>query len=79
MENKNCKLNLSFVTVDHVARLLTGLKNSRSVAVDGVDNYGVKLADPLIEKPLHHIIVTAQQQPQPQQQNNNNCSWVETK
>ena len=56
MENKRCRLNLQHITVSKVRKLLSGLSNSRSTAVDELDNYSVKIAAPCIAKPLHHII-----------------------
>ena len=56
MKNKKAKMNLKFVTVDKVKKLLSGLSNSRSVSIDGLDNFSVKVASPYIAKPLHHII-----------------------
>ena len=56
MENKNCKLSLKHVTVDKVNKLLKSLKNSKSTAIDELDNFCVKVAADIIDKPLHHII-----------------------
>lgn len=56
MQNKRCRLSLSHVTVSKVVKLLSSLSNSRSTAVDELDNYSVKIAAPVIAGPLHHII-----------------------
>ena len=56
MQNKRCRLSLSHVTVSKVLKLLSSLSNSRSTAVDELDNYSVKIAAPVIAGPLHHII-----------------------
>ena len=56
MLNKRCKLSLSFVPVIKVEKLLKGLSNSRSTAIDGLDNYSVKISAPVIAVPLHHLI-----------------------
>ena len=56
MQNKNCKLSLSHVSVEKVKKLISSLSNSRSTATDEMDNYAVKVAGPAIAKPLHHII-----------------------
>ena len=56
MRNKQCKLSLKHVTVLKVNKLLKKLKNSRSTSIDELDNYCVKLAADIIDKPLHHII-----------------------
>ena len=37
MKNKKAKMNLKFVTVDKVKKLLSGLSNSQSVSIDGLD------------------------------------------
>ena len=56
MNGKNCKLSLKFVNVDKVRKLLSNLKNTKSCAVDELDNFCVKLSAHIIAKPLHHII-----------------------
>ena len=56
MENKNCSLSLKHVTVVKVNKLLKGLKNSKSTAIDELDNFCVKIAADIIDRPLHHII-----------------------
>ena len=56
MKDKNCKLSLQYVTVNKVKKLLKKLKNSKCAAVDGLDNYTLKLAADVVAKPLHHII-----------------------
>ena len=56
MENKRCRLSLPHITVAKVIKLLKSLSNSRSTAVDELDNYSVKIAAPVIAGPLHHII-----------------------
>ena len=55
MLNKKCKLSLSFVSLNKVEKLLRSLSNSRSTAIDGLDNFSVKIAAPVIAAPLHHI------------------------
>ena len=44
MENKRCSLSLQYITVDNVRKLLQSLSNSRSTAIDELDNYSVKVA-----------------------------------
>ena len=44
------------VSVTKVNKLLKSLKNSRSTSIDELDNFCVKLAADLIDRPLHHII-----------------------
>ena len=56
MRYKQCKLGLAHVTVMKVNKLLKTLKNSRSISIDELDNFSVKVAADIIDKPLHHII-----------------------
>ena len=56
MEEKDCKLDLSHITVGKVSNMLRNLSSSRSTALDELDNYTVKVAAPAIAEPLHHII-----------------------
>ena len=52
----SCMNSLGHMTVEKVKKLLESLSNSRSTAVDELDNYSVKIAAPVIAGPLHHII-----------------------
>ena len=56
MRGKSCSAELSHVSLEKVRKLLKNLKNSRSTAIDGLDNFVVKLSADHIAKPLHHII-----------------------
>ena len=56
MAGKTCTLGLSHVTEQKVGSLIRSLSNSKSLAVDELDNYSVKIAADSITKPLHHII-----------------------
>ena len=56
MENKNCKLGLSFASQAKINNMLKSLNNSKSLSLDGLDNVSVKLAANIIDKPLHHIV-----------------------
>ena len=56
MADKQSKLYLSFVSVQKVSKLLSNFSNIKSIAIDGSYSYVVKLAGPVIAKPLHHII-----------------------
>ena len=47
---------MGHVTVEKVNKLIKSLKTSRSTSVDELDNYCVKVAADIIDKPLHHII-----------------------
>ena len=52
MNGKKCKLSLKFVNVDKVCIL----KNTKSCAVDELDNFCVKISAHIIAQPLHHIL-----------------------
>ena len=56
MAGKTCKLGLAHVTEDKVRILLRSLSNSKSIAIDELDNFSVKIAAEVITRPLHHII-----------------------
>ena len=56
MEGKTCTLSLSHVGVAKVEKLLKKLKNSKSTAVDELDNFCIKISAEIIAQPLHHII-----------------------
>ena len=56
MQSKNCSLNLKHVSIKKINKLLKALKNTKSTATDELDNFCVKLAADVIDKPLHHII-----------------------
>ena len=56
MRDKNLKLGLKHVPLSKVNKLLKKLKNTRSTAIDKLDNYCVKVSADVIDKPLHHII-----------------------
>ena len=56
MEGKTCKLGLRHVSLSKVKKLLKNLKNTRSTAVDGLDNYCIKISADIIARPLHHLI-----------------------
>ena len=56
MRGKNCKLDIGYVKVSKVLKIIKGLSNSKSIAMDELDNYSVKIAAEIIAHPLHHII-----------------------
>ena len=56
MSTKTCKLNMKHVTITKVNKLIKLLKESRSISIDKLDNYCVKISADIIDKPLHHII-----------------------
>ena len=56
MAGKSCSLGLAHVTRGRVNSLIHSLSNSKSLAVDELDNFSVKIAADVIAKPLHHIV-----------------------
>ena len=56
MEGKHCKLSLRFISVQKVLNILKNLKSSRSVGIDELDSYSIKIAADLIAEPMHHIV-----------------------
>ena len=56
MTGKTCRLGLHHVTQKQVNTLIHSLSRSRSLAIDELDNFSVKVAADLITKPLHHIV-----------------------
>ena len=56
MIKKRCRLSLSHVTMKKVMELLCSLSNSRTSAVDELDNFSVKVAAPVIAGPVHLIV-----------------------
>ena len=59
MKNKKCSLDLKYPTKHEINNILKNLSSSRSTAVDGLDNFSVKIAADVITWPLHHIITLA--------------------
>ena len=57
MQDKDITINMKFVTVRKVKKLLQALKNKTSSSVDQLDNYSIKLVADHIAGPLHHVIV----------------------
>ena len=56
MIGKSCSLSLQHVSIDTVRKLLKSLKPSKSLSVDELDSFSVKLSADHIAEPLHHII-----------------------
>ena len=57
MAGKNCKFSLIEVTVGDVNKILKKLKNSKSLDVDELDSFSVRIDANIIDEPLHHIIM----------------------
>ena len=56
MEGKTSNLYLQFITVQKVRKLLSQLKNKKSISIDQLDNFSVKLAAGYLAEPLHYVI-----------------------
>ena len=56
MRGKECRLGMKHVPLSKVNKLLRNLKNTKSTSIDELDNYCVKIAADIIDKPLHHVI-----------------------
>ena len=56
MNGKKCKLGMKHVTLKKVLKILKNLKTSRSVGIDELDSYSVKLAADVIAPSIHHIV-----------------------
>ena len=64
MEHKTCKLSLKYPTRFEVLKILKNLSNSKCSAIDGLDNFIVKMSCDEIVNPLHHIITLSVMQEQ---------------
>ena len=56
MEEKRSKLYIQHVSESDVRKILKNISNSKSVAIDGLNNYCLKLGADILSGPLHHII-----------------------
>ena len=56
MKAKRCRLTLNHISVEKVNKLLKSLKNTKSTALDELDNFCIKVAADILDKPVHHII-----------------------
>ena len=55
-ESKKCKLFLNHISKPEVLKIIRGLSNSKCTSIDGLNNFGIKIAADVILDPLHHII-----------------------
>ena len=55
MEDKSCRLSMKFISVAKI-KIIKGLKGTRSMSIDVLDNFCIKLAADVINLTLHHII-----------------------
>ena len=56
MNGKRCKLNMKHVTQRKILKILKNLKSSKSVGVDELDSYSLKIAAEIIGPSVHHIV-----------------------
>ena len=56
MEEKNSKLSMKYVTRRKVLKILKNLKSSKSVGIDELDSYSLKVAAEIIAPAVHHIV-----------------------
>ena len=56
MKDKRCDLKLQHVSVETIEKIIQNLKNSKSLNVDELDGFSVKLASKFITAPVHHIV-----------------------
>ena len=56
MDNKTCRLRMKYVTEKKILNILKSLKSSRSVGVDELDSYSLKVAAEVIAPSVYHIV-----------------------
>ena len=56
MGSKDCKLQLRHVSPDKVQKILRSLSSSKSIRIDELDNYSLKIAADYVVYPVHHIV-----------------------
>ena len=56
MSGRQCSLSMRFVSVKTIKKLLKNLKSSKSVAIDELDSYSLKIAADIITLPVHHLV-----------------------
>ena len=57
MIGKNCKLTMNYVSMKKVKKILRNLKSSKSVGLDELDSYSLKVAADIIAPSVHHIVM----------------------
>ena len=55
MAGKTCSLGLKYVSMKKVLKILKNLKPSKSIGVDEIDSYSLKIAADIIAPAVHHI------------------------
>ena len=56
MIGKNCKLTMNYVSMRKVKKILKNLRSSKSVGLDELDSYSLKVAADIIAPSVHHIV-----------------------
>ena len=56
MRGKNCKLSMKYISQREILKVLTNLESSKSVGIDELDSYSLKLAANIIAPAVHHIV-----------------------
>ena len=56
MSGKRCKMYLQHVTVKKVTKVIKNLKSSKSLSVDELDSYSLKISADIVGPAVHHIV-----------------------
>ena len=56
MIDKRCDLKLQHVSIKTIEKIIQNLKNSKSLSVDELDSFSVRLASKFIATPVHHLV-----------------------
>ena len=56
MASKSCSLDLGYVSLKTVERIIMNLKSSKAVAVDELDSFSLKMSAKIISAPVHHLV-----------------------
>ena len=56
MGPKGCKMYLQFATVKQVTKIIKNLKSSKSLAIDELDSFSLKIAAEVIGPVVHHLV-----------------------
>jgi len=56
MRNKDCRLQLRHVSLERIRKIIRSLSNSKSIGIDELDSYSLKVAADFVVYPIHHIV-----------------------
>ena len=56
MRSKSCRMYLQHVTIQNVIKIIKGLKSSKSLSVDELDSFSLKIAAEIVGPVVHHLI-----------------------